>query len=218
MKIAICTPVYSTVVPDYASSLARMIHWTDNAKIVLNKKAVKPQIEVFMAYNSVLPVGRNELAKRAIEWGADYLLLIDSDMSFPREALLRLLSLNLQVVGVNYPRRNPPPRPTALGLEGQDLWTTQADADQMKVEEVQSLGLGFCLIQAGVLSTLRKQTYELPVPLFNIDLLDEGVRYNGEDFWFFRRVRAAGIPVHVDHHLSWGIGHWTFRPLRNDEG
>jgi hypothetical protein len=44
-------------------------------------------------------------------------------------------------------------------------------------------------------------------PLFAIEMLDDGTRIVGEDVFFFRRLREAGIPVYLDHPLSWTIGH-----------
>jgi hypothetical protein len=99
MKIAICSPVHSTVTMEYAYSLTTMVHWTDHAEIVFNGEPVRPEITAFMERSSVLPQIRNRLVKSAVGYRADYLLWVDADMSFPKESLLRLLSLNLPVVG-----------------------------------------------------------------------------------------------------------------------
>jgi hypothetical protein len=43
----------------------------------------------------------------------------------------------------------------------------------------------------------------------------DGTRIIGEDVFFFRQVRDAGIAVHVDQALSWNIGHVAQRELTN---
>jgi hypothetical protein len=213
MKIAICSPVYSTVTMNYAHSLVTMVHWTDQAEIVFNGKPARPAIEVFMDQSSVLPQIRNRLVRSAVEWGANYLLWIDSDISFPKESLLRLLSLNLPVVGVNYPRRGPGIRPTAIGLNGQDVFTTQQLANALTVEPVTSLGLGLCLIDMRVIHKLKGK------PFFALEMLgDDGTEFKGEDYFFFERIRKAGFTIHLDHHLSWDIGHVAQRTLKNSHG
>lgn len=210
MKIAICTPVHSTVMMDYASSLAGMVHHTDRASIIFNDQPISPEIHVFMNQSSVLPQIRNMLVKSALDCGANYLLWIDSDMVFPMDALLRLLSLNLPVVGANYPRRGADMRPTASSLGGQDVWTTAALAQTGTVEEVRSMGLGFCLVDMQVVRKLEP-------PFFELEMTGDGTTFKGEDVYFFDKVREAGFTVHLDHLLSWHIGHSVQRILRFTE-
>jgi hypothetical protein len=94
--------------------------------------------------------------KSAIDWGANYLLWLDADQKFPDEALLRLLSLNLPVVGVNYPRRVHPHLPTALNLDGQLIATTEEAAKAGDVVLVGSVGFGCCLIDMTIFQRLHE--------------------------------------------------------------
>jgi len=211
LKIAICTPCYENVTAHYASSLAKLVLRTGQTQIEFNDEIVFPQIEVFMRSSSVLPQLRNMLVKDAIEWGANYLLWIDGDQSFPDDALLRLLSLNLPVVGVNYPRRAAPHYPTAVGLNGELLYTTEAAARAGEVVPVLSMGFGCCLMDMTIFEAIHSRALadgksEIG-PLFAMELLGDGTRYIGEDVYFFRRAREAGVEVYVDQLLSWSIGH-----------
>lgn len=214
MKLAICTPVYSTVMMDYASSLADMIHYTDRAEIIFNDQPSPAEFHTFMAQSSVLPQVRNALVQSALSCGANYLLWIDSDMVFPMDALIRLLSLNLPVVGANYPRRGSIIRSSAMGLDGQDLETSRESAEAGKVEEVASMGLGFCLVDMQVIHRLAEE----PGPFFSLTMVDDGTQITGEDVYFFNRIRSAGFKVHVDHVLSWHLGHIVQRTLRFRDG
>ncbi len=215
MKIAICTPVHGDVTAHYAQSLADMLLRTSTANIIFNDVPVAPDLKLFMRTSSLLPKIRNGLVEDAIDWGANYLLWVDSDHWFPDGSLLRLLSLNLPVVGVNYPTRQIPAWPTAIGLDGQRVWTTEELATQNAVTQVASLGLGFCLIDVHVLKS-AKATGDTRRPLFMIELTEDGAMI-GEDLVFFRRINEAGFPVHVDHALSWEIGHVHRHILYNSD-
>jgi hypothetical protein len=211
VKIAICTPHYADVAAVYAKCLSRMMLETGRTEISFNGSSAFPQLEVFMRRSSVLPRCRNALVKDAVEWGADYLLWVDADHSFPKRSLLHLLSLNLPVVGVNYPRRAHPTSPTAVSLEGELIWTTPDLAARGELQEVRHLGLGFCLIDMNVVHTLRSRGE----PLFVLEMLGDGLSVVAEDVFFFRRIREAGFAVFVDHGLSWHIGHQFDRLLMN---
>lgn len=219
MKIAICTPHYGDVTAEFAFSLAKMMTRTAQTQINFNGQVLFPEMELFMRSSSVLPQLRNILIRDAIAWGANYLLWLDADQKFPDDSLLRLLWHNLPVVGANYPRRVHPHLPTAAGLDGRLVATTEALARQGAVSEVLSLGFGCCLIDMTVFGTLEQQARaegEASMwPLFLVEMLDDGTQIVGEDVFFFRRLRRAGIPVHVDHSLSWSIGHVHQRVLTN---
>lgn len=219
MKIAICTPCYGDVTAQFAFSLAKLVLRTGSKQIEFNEQVVFPQIELFMRSSSVLPQLRNMLVKDAITWGANYLLWLDADQSFPDEALLRLLSLNLPVVGVNYPRRVHPHLPTAVGLDGRLVYTTEAAARANDIVPVQSLGLGCCLISMPIFDQLHERALATDKasiwPLFAVEMVGDGSEVVGEDVFFFRSLQNAGIPVHLDQALSWSIGHVHQREIMN---
>ena len=219
MKIAICTPCYSTVLSEFAHDLAKMMLRTAGARIVFNGEPTVPEIEIFMRQSSMLAAVRNRLVKDALDWGANYLLWIDPDHSFPPESLLRLLSLNLPVVGVNQPRRTSPTGPTATDLDGNLIWTTEELAERGEVVQVGGLGLALCLIDMKVFESLHAravaQGQESFWPLFAFETIAGQLKPLGEDVYFFRRLSEAGIPAYVDHALSWAVRHAHQRLLTN---
>ncbi len=221
MKIAICTPHYADVHPHFAYSLARMMVHTVQAPIMFNEKETVPELEIFMLSSSTLPTLRNLLVKRAADWGANYLLWADADHSFPPGALLRLLSLNLPVVGVNYPRRTFPTSPTAGTLDGEILWTTEEMARNGEVTQVGSIGLGFCLMDMTIFNSLHARALaagkENFWPLFAYEILPGQIEGVGDDIYFFNRLQEAGIGIYVDHALSWSIAHAHQKMLTNSD-
>lgn len=206
MRIAIAIPCHGQTQAKFTQCLASMMVHTMGAHIDVGGEKVTPEIEIFLVSCSLLTESRNRLVAEAIQWEADYMLWLDADHIFPRDALIRLLSLNLPVVGCNYPRRFSPTSPTAS--IGKDLvWSEQG----MGVQEVDHLGLGFCLMDMRVFGALEAKAEadgkEHFWPLFRIDPTEDGIRFIGEDVYFFKRIREAGVPVHCDHDLSWDVGH-----------
>ena len=223
MKIAICIPRHGDTKGDFTVSLARMLVHTMERQIETPSGPRKPEIEIFSTSSSDLPRNRTELLKRAMAWQARYLLWLDSDHVFPRDALLRLLAHRLPVVGCNQPRRSDPTGPVAVRInaagEKEHVWTTAELAKAGVVEEVYHVGLAFCLIDMLILHQVR-------------DHVEKGVGWDqwnpfdrrrvpgttarmGEDASFFAELREAGIGIHVDHGLSWLVGHIDERVLTN---
>jgi hypothetical protein len=170
------------------------------------------EIQAFQAQGAQVADNRNVLLQAAMDWGASYILWADVDHVFPADALLRLLSLGLDIVGVNYARRALPTGPTAhYGDDRGFVYTTEEKARAGEVEEVGSLGFGLLLTSAAALERMRtfgesKPDYPSYWPPF-------AWRDAGEDVIFCRKAREAGLKVHVDHGLSWHVEHLTEMPL-----
>jgi hypothetical protein len=201
MKIAVCVPHYGPLNARFVASLADLISYTAALPVTYNGAVVRPQIGVLFAEDGPLEYKRTHLAKQAIDAGADYLQWIDTDHTFPRDATIRLAKHDRPIVGCNYLRRDGL-RPTALDLAGNDLSTTEATAKAALVQPVSAIGLGFCLMKAGVFSRVQH-------PWFKSEVSAAGELVLGEDVHFCNQARQAGLMVHVDHGLSWEIGHLT---------
>ncbi len=202
MKVAICTPCYGDMKVPFVLSLLGLLGYTPRARpdIALNFSTVT---------TSVISHNRCELVKQAEAFGADYILWLDADQTFPPDALLRLLAHDLPVVGANIPQRYPPFRPTARrqdeANEAVVVWTTEELAKAKAVEPIAKMGLGVCLVKTSIFK-------QIPWPPFVEEVTPEH-GWQGEDFHFFRLVREAGITPHVDHALSWQVGHVAERVL-----
>jgi hypothetical protein len=194
MRIVACIPIHRQAEAMFVSSAMNMASRFLMTEMERGGRPIRPELWTCVVTSADLASNRNRLAQRALEWGADYILWADADHVFPDHALVRLLSLNLPVVGCNYPTRVPPLIPTALGLDGRPVVTTETLALQGKVEEVAALGLGLCLMRADLLA-------KVPQPWF---AFADGL---SEDRRFCRMLRDAGVRIHVDHSLSWEIGH-----------
>jgi hypothetical protein len=193
LKVAICFPHYGDVKAVFAQSLANMVAYSLNSDVSGPEGRVRLELPIVRASSSILPHARNTLVKMAMETAPEWLLLVDVDHAFPPDSLLRLLIHGKEVVRCNYIRRKGT-EPLIEPGEG--------------LEEVQSMGLGFCLVHRSVIERL---TGDEPLFWLGIDA-DGGVV--GEDVWFFRKLRAAGIRLFVDHDLSREVGHISEVELR----
>lgn len=223
MKIALCIPCHRQTESKFTQALTDMVIHTSQATIFYDGEQVTPELKLFIVSSSLLPESRNRLVAEALNWEADYMLWMDADHVFPCNALLRLLGRSKLVVGCNYARRHTPTAPTASKYGTDDeielLWTTQEKAEADEVEEVAHLGLGLCLIDMRTFAILDKVAEENGeksfFPLFRLDPTEDGIRFTGEDVWFFKKLRDAGIKIFLDHELSWQVGHLHETVLTN---
>ncbi len=214
MKIAICIPCYGMTHAKFTQSLANMIIYTKDASIVEGDKPVDVEMEVFMVSSSMLTESRHRLVAEALVWGADYMLCLDADHTFPADALVRLLSHGLPVVGCNYPRRFAPTAPTAAIEDGENrvlLYTTREKAEAGLVEECAHLGFGVLLINMKIFDVLQQHAEENGdgnfLPLFKFEPTENKIGMIGEDVFFFDKLAKTGIKPFIDHRLSWEVGH-----------
>lgn len=202
MKIAICMPVHGDTRAAFTLCLGQMLLHT-----VAGWPSAKPGeplgIELFMGGGAVVALNREKLVERARDWGADWILWLDADQTFPSTTLLRLIGHGEPVVGANYPRREDQARPTATRVAadgGRELvWSTEDKIEAGLLEPVADMGLGVCLVSMAAIARLE--------PPFFADIR--------EDVYFFAKLRAAGLIPKVDHRLSAEVGHVRVQMLGN---
>lgn len=220
MKVAICIPRHGDTRGDFAISLARMVAFSLTQR---PPGGGRLEIEIFSISSSDLPESRTRLLMRAIQWQARYLLWLDSDHVFPPDTLFRLLAHRLPVVGCNQPRRSLPTGPVAVRLndkgEMEHVWTTEETAKAGLVEEVHHVGLALCLMDMNILHQVKAHVEKgvgwAHWAPFDRKLMPGGNVRMGEDISFFRELADAGVKVHVDHGLSWEVGHIAERVITN---
>jgi hypothetical protein len=205
MKIAVLVPHHGPVKALFAECLANLMAETAQTMVRENLSFARPQVRAFFEEDGPLELKRTRLIVKSRQWGADHSLFVDTDQTFPPDALIRLLRRSEAIVGCNIVTRDERPRPTAIGLDGQRLPTTEAKAAAGLLELVLSLGLGFCLLRADAFAALDRRSTGRR--LFESEVTDAGELITGEDVHFFNEVRASGLEVYLDHAVSWEIGH-----------
>lgn len=225
LKIAILIPCYGNPEAMFLQSLTQMISFFYEANIQgPDGEPIEKHVETFVVSSSMLTEGRHRLAAEALNSGADYLLWCDADHTFPEDALCRLWSHGVDIVGCNYPRRCSPTAPTAAKVVGTSdaenlVYTTLEKAQAGELETVDHLGFGLCLMRASVLDALQLQAEaegrDSFMPLFIFTPTDNHRGMIGEDVYFFKKCRDAGLTVWLDHGLSWEVGHINKQVLTN---
>lgn len=201
MKILIAVPTYETITPDTFKSIYGLK--TGGHGCVF---------DFIRGYDCA--TARNNIAQRAIEEEADYVLMVDNDVVLPEDALLNLLEDSREICLGYYPHRN------ALNLYdgmtsvcklGEENYTNQYTAPELHAlrdtgdykVQIHGGGMGCALIK----TDLFKQ---FPYPWFDwVNYPDRGVL--SEDLYFCELCKQAGVPVYTDTRV--GCGH-LFRRLQ----
>lgn len=161
---------------------------------------------------SLVAKNRDNAVLAAQGYKCEWLLFLDSDITFPADALERLLAHDKDIVGATYARRTPPHSNLAKPKDG-------APATVSGLVEVDALPTGCLLIRMSVFEKLRR-------PYFRCGALEEGERIDdiegpatlGEDYNFCRDAKAAGFGIWMDTELSFELVHWGEMGFRLADG
>lgn len=160
------------------------------------------RLEIYNFRTSILPHSRNVLAAQALAASADYILWIDSDMSFPGDSLERLMAWRKDIVSVNCVRRGVPPTYTATRYTDSGPQPIPTEPGATGVVAVDGVGFGVMLVNADVFR-------RLPQPWFTGAFeIDSNRQAWGEDQLFCQAATAQGYSVYIDQGLSHEIRHW----------
>lgn len=186
-KTLVCVPSMDQVPAQFAQSLA-----------CLQKVG---QVAVAFQISSLVYTARNELAKKAIEMGADYVLWLDSDMVFAPDILKLLLEADRDFVTGVYYRRVQPYTPVLLDqLEITENGCTNHNIDEVPetLTEVAGCGFGCVLMKTQVLFDVACIYQEMFAPINGV----------GEDLSFCHRARSIGYHIYVEPSVKCGhVGH-----------
>ena len=194
-RVLIAVPTFETILPDTFQSLWDM------------DKPCECDFRFVRGYDCA--TARNRIADMALEGGYDAVLMVDSDMTLPRDALTNLLSHGEDVVSGWYLRRSVDTRQTnayrlhdANGIAYYDYSDTSAyPADEMLgmegLVQVHGTGMGCCLIRTDVFRRIK-------YPFF--DWVNYADRHGmlSEDLYFCSALGRARVPLYVDPRVACG--------------
>lgn len=202
--IAVAIPSHEMCPSTFAFDLATMLAYS-TAMI-----GDKVEFVIRTVTGTYIHKARTQLLEQIMEEGlADYILWIDSDMRFPKDALICLLDRRVDAVGINYSTRGLPPRFVAISkmsdideegnlIAGANCPTWE---ESEGLERVDAVGFGFFLMKTKIVEGLPTDR-----PPFFYEWRAEGLHI-GEDVWFCRLVRENGFDIFVDHDLSKRCAH-----------
>ena len=149
---------------------------------------------------SIIWKQRTDLIQGALDMNCTHLLFVDTDQTFPANTLRRLISHKKPVVAANVCTKQIPTMPTARKMNAGQLAPVFTQEDSRGLEEVYRIGTGIMMIDLSIMKEVKK-------PWFKVSWDDEGGEQYGEDWWFCMQLEKAGIPIYIDHELSWEVGH-----------
>lgn len=151
------------------------------------------ELQVFIAKEGAIDIMRERLATMALEWGAAYLLWLDSDQLFPSDFIQNMVGLlekhrKIEAVTGLYTYATPPFLPHAYHEYNKktDKFTVLGGFPLKQLFPVQGAGFGCLCIRASVFKKLSRPYFEYK----------HGVM--GEDLYFFRKfIQENNRPVRM---------------------
>ena len=190
-KILIAIPSMDYVASGFAGSLATL------AKV--------GECKISFICSSLIYDARNKLAAQAIESEADYILWLDSDMTFKPDTLIRLLKdiedNNLDIVSALYFRRSHPYSPVAFSkfdfVDNEAVFENYT-GELSGLHKVEGVGFGCLLMDAQVVFDVFGKYGDCFSPIAKA----------GEDLSFLWKARQLGYETYLDCDIKCGhVGH-----------
>ena len=209
MKIVIATPFYE--IKGYSPYIVAVV----NSLKALTLVGIEWDYGE-LSGDSYVDRAKNTIANNFIKSGYDYLMMIDSDMSWNIEGFLKVAMSPHDVVGGSYPNKN---NWESYGAE--IIYNDQNKSKQDNFGAVEALYLpgGFIKYSVNAFESVKDSVKRYIDPgngtdkemefyeFFRCDISNSGARI-GEDVYFCNKLREAGIPLNVIpdiefHH--WGV-------------
>ena len=170
---------------------------TDTIRVAMaNNVYVKP---IFLAYESILPMARNELFKIAYEAKFDHLIFIDSDVSWEPLALMEVIHSEKQVVGLPYPLKNENPGNYNISIGDANNIVQDEKTGYIKVA---NHGTGFLKIDRVVIEALWNSNTFLEFREKQLKYICEYqgqyTYFMGEDVVLCNKIRELGFDIWVN--------------------
>lgn len=169
------------------------------------------QVDLDIVYGYEIDHERNQIADNAVNWGYDYVLMVDSDVVLPFDALQNLLDPQADIVLGQYRERRridcKERKYTCLNRFGKNQ--NFNDEDSISVEEFNSMrnqginrieihggGCGCILISTEVFKKMER-------PYFNFIKYPDG-NCLSEDLYFCLEAQRFGFKVYADTRVQCG--------------
>jgi hypothetical protein len=198
MKLAICIPARDTVYTTFTQCL-------NNLTNRLSRDSLN--FKVFFNLGSVIPQQRNELVESALNYNADLILWLDSDMHFPETVFYDLNNHKKEIVAATYSTRVKPQKNVAF-VDRHN--TTLRLQEKYGLHKVFAVGMGCMLIDTVVFR-------EIPKPWFSLQWNEDSKDFSGEDIYFCKQAVDTGFEIYVDATLSNNVAHYGLKAYHLDE-
>jgi glycosyltransferase involved in cell wall biosynthesis len=159
----------------------------------------KPEGSVCVFTHGQSPAkARNLIIEAAMEHDCTHVLFLDDDMVFPPDTLTKLMVHDLDVVSAYYLMRTYPHQGLIFDFaeeDGKAHWY-EVGPDETGIKEVVAAGLGCALFKLSVFEKIEPPYVRLG------EIEPDGWC---DDIGLFKRLREAGVKIHMD--LGCPVGH-----------
>lgn len=206
LNVMIAVPTHDQHPAMFGYDLAQLMAFTV-ANLMGGEDAPIGALNLAYCSGTYVHTARQELAEIALKYDTDFVLWLDSDMRFPKDALARLLMHNEDVVGINYSTRGVPPQFVAIADSANGVRLVTAP-ESTGLEQTEAIGFGCVLMRAAVLRRLadHHDTKEKG-PWFFYRWREDTQTMVGEDVYFAELLKEVGVDIYVDHDLSKACAH-----------
>ena len=198
MNILIAIPTFENIYPDTYKSI-----WD------LDKCGHEVLFEFVRGYDCA--TARNRIAQKALDLSVDYVLMVDNDVTLPKDALINLMDNPVDVCLGYYAHRDNDNRYSGrtcvckLGWYNYPL-ESEYTARELKADcdagifkkKIHGGGMGCAFIKADVFKRLRYPWYDW------VNYGDENRGMLSEDLFFCEKCKEAGIDIYTDTRVSCG--------------
>ena len=188
-KILIAVPTFENIKPQCFKSIYGLV----------NPKDFNLYFDYVKGYDCAR--ARNEIAKLAIKHDFDYVLMIDSDVSVPKEALVKLLECETDIALGWYHKKRTKTDETVIFDFGKDFNNKNMIYGETLYGlndpfEVKGGGLGISLVNVNV---FKKMAY----PYFKYVIYDNDTILS-EDLYFCSEARKYGMQIQCNPNVKGG--------------
>lgn len=203
-KVLIAVPTFENITPDTFKAIYNM-----------DKGEHECVFDFVRGYDCA--TARNNIGKLALAIGADYAMMVDSDVTVPRDALINLASHDVDVCSGFYMHRDSSTnavtdRTCICKLNRPDGWfyfnypkESEWTADELREKresgeyllEIHGGGMGCVLIRTSVFD-------RVPYPWFKWVDYGNGKDMLSEDLFFCESCRNEGIKLYADTRVACG--------------
>lgn len=188
MKVTIASPVYGGFNPETTKCLLELVaNGGYDFHIVIAEDGY------------TIAENRNYIAVQACNNNSDYVLMIDSDMTFESDLLDRLIANQKDICGVAYHPRAETGQ--IIKYLDETHCVRLADTDDPKYKqtfECHATGTGIILIKCDVFRKMKR-------PWFAFEFYDTGQCKKGEDWYFCEKAKEYNIKTFADPTIP--VGH-----------
>ena len=203
-KVLIAVPTFENITPDTFKSIYNM-----------DKGEHECIFEFVRGYDCA--TARNKIAKLALDCCADYVLMVDNDVTLPHDALLNLISHDVDVCSGFYMHRDSSTnavsdRTSICKLYRPDGWyyfdyPTESQWTVAELREKREAGEYLLQIHGGGMGCILIRTSvfdRVPYPWFKWVDYGNGQNMLSEDLFFCESCRNEEIPIYADTRVACG--------------